>query len=81
MQTEMQRLQDPSQVNGDNPDSVRRKSKRGERGGERIFSKRRLMCSKQTLRMWRMNTYNAINVLQTDYCVNKLHGVLVQHGK
>jgi len=38
MQVEIQRLQDPSQVNGDSPDSVRRKSKihfrRGVGGGD-----------------------------------------------
>ena len=31
--------------------------------------------------MWTLNMYNAINVLVTDYYVNKLYGVLVQHGK
>lgn len=53
----------------------------GERGGREDILKRRLMCSKQTLRMWRLTMNYAINVLETDYYVNKLYGVLVQHGK
>jgi hypothetical protein len=31
--------------------------------------------------MYILSKYNAINVLETDYYVNKLHGVLVQDGK